>query len=86
MTASSMPSFEGKLPQPDQEKAYEHRFLHCVSCQKEFAFTIGEQRFYGQRGYEDPRHCPDCREERRVRREEAGSLHRHARHDPRRRR
>lgn len=70
----------------NQEQAYEQRFLVCVTCGKEFAFTVGEQRFYAARGYQDPRHCPTCRQERQVRREEAGSLHRHARLDWRRRR
>lgn len=69
----------------NQEQAYEQRFLVCITCGKEFAFTVGEQGFYAARGYQQPLHCPTCRKERKQRRQEAGSLHRHARHDWRRR-
>lgn len=30
-------------------------------CGKDFEFTVGEQKFYQERGYQKPKRCPDCR-------------------------
>lgn len=36
--------------------------LVCRDCGKEFVFTVGEQEFYKEKGFEnDPARCPDCR-------------------------
>jgi len=36
--------------------------LNCRDCQKEFVFTIGEQEFYREKGFEnEPKDCADCR-------------------------
>lgn len=41
----------------------------CI-CGEPFIFTVGEQRFYKERSYEEPKRCPDCRLKRRQQREE----------------
>lgn len=33
----------------------------CKDCNKEFIFTIGEQKFYKEKGFETPVRCKDCR-------------------------
>ncbi len=40
--------------------------LICVDCQKPFAFSDEEQRFYQQRGFRMPVRCLDCRAARRA--------------------
>ncbi len=45
--------------------AYEDRNLTCVECNSEFVFGADDQDFHAQRGYEDPKRCPSCRQARR---------------------
>ncbi len=42
--------------------------LICIDCSEAFAFTVGEQRFYGERGIRQPVRCADCRAGRRAER------------------
>ena len=40
--------------------------LTCKDCGAEFVFTVGEQEFYKEKGFEnDPVRCPDCRRARK---------------------
>ena len=40
----------------------EDKKIVCVDCGKEFVFTVGEQEFYKEKGFEnEPKRCPDCR-------------------------
>ena len=44
----------------------EDRTLICKDCGKEFIFTVGEQEFYKEKGFDnDPVRCPDCRRARK---------------------
>jgi len=43
--------------------------IECVTCGKKFTWTSNEQRYYKERGLSTPKHCPDCRAERRNERE-----------------
>jgi len=44
----------------------EDKTLVCRDCGQEFVFTIGEQEFYSQRGFQnEPSRCRDCRDSRR---------------------
>ncbi len=45
--------------------AYEERTLTCVECGSEFVFSVDDQEFHAQRGYQDPKRCPSCRQARR---------------------
>ncbi|MGJ7923058.1 zinc-ribbon domain containing protein [Neobacillus sp. LXY-4] len=38
--------------------------LKCWECGERFIFTIGEQQFYKQKGFEYPKRCAGCRERR----------------------
>ena len=41
--------------------------LTCRDCGSEFVFTVGEQEFYKEKGFEnDPVRCPDCRRARKA--------------------
>ena len=47
----------------------EDRTLVCKDCGKEFVFTVGEQEFYKEKGFEnEPVRCPDCRRARKQQR------------------
>lgn len=38
----------------------------CKDCGKEFLFTVGEQKFFAEKGFEkDPIRCPECRSKRK---------------------
>ena len=39
--------------------------LHCLDCDKDFLFTIGEQAFYGSKGLAIPKRCAPCRKARK---------------------
>ena len=44
----------------------EDKTIVCKDCGKEFVFTVGEQEFYKEKGFEnDPVRCPDCRRARK---------------------
>jgi len=40
--------------------------IQCVKCGRIFIWSAGEQRFYHERGLSRPKHCPDCRSQRRA--------------------
>ena len=42
------------------------QILYCRDCNREFAFTVGEQEFYTRHGLiNPPSRCPDCRASRK---------------------
>lgn len=44
----------------------EDRNLTCKDCGKDFTFTVGEQEFYKEKGFEnDPVRCSECRKARK---------------------
>lgn len=43
----------------------EDKMLVCQDCQKNFTFTVDEQRFFKKKGFVDPKRCPDCRKKRK---------------------
>lgn len=47
----------------------EDKTLTCKDCGAEFVFTVGEQEFYAEKGFEnDPVRCPACRKARKQNR------------------
>lgn len=53
--------------------------LRCVDCGSDFTFKAGEQSYYEQRGYPQPKRCKPCRKAKKARyemqeREEADKL------------
>ncbi|HEY5523807.1 MAG TPA: zinc-ribbon domain containing protein [Clostridium sp.] len=45
----------------------EDKILICQDCQEEFVFTVGEQEFFEEKEFSEPKRCPACR---RARKEE----------------
>lgn len=47
----------------------EDKKIICKDCGKEFTFTVGEQEFFKEKGFEnDPVRCPECRRARKNQR------------------
>ncbi|SHE36763.1 zinc-ribbon domain-containing protein [Clostridium fallax] len=45
----------------------EDKKITCKDCGKEFIFTVGEQEFFKEKGFEnDSVRCPDCRRARKA--------------------
>lgn len=40
---------------------YEDKTLICKDCGREFIFTAGEQAFYNDKNFREPKRCPECR-------------------------
>ncbi|HWP95357.1 MAG TPA: zinc-ribbon domain containing protein [Syntrophomonadaceae bacterium] len=50
---------------------FQDKTLVCADCGREFTFTIGEQEFYQEKGFEnEPKRCRECRVSRRSNRSE----------------
>jgi hypothetical protein len=43
------------------------RLLSCEDCHQDFVFDAGEQRFFKEKGFTDPKRCPKCRKKVRSR-------------------
>lgn len=41
------------------------KILECADCGNEFIFTEGEQAFYKEKGFADPKRCKSCRDARK---------------------
>lgn len=42
--------------------AFEDKVLVCRDCGNEFVFSVGEQEFFAEKGFEnEPSRCPACR-------------------------
>ena len=48
-----------------QNRKPTERTLRCRDCGKNFVFTVGEQRFFNNHGYQLPKRCRACREIKR---------------------
>lgn len=48
---------------------YQDKALVCKDCGAEFEFTVGEQEFYAEKGFQnEPTRCKDCRQTRKANR------------------
>lgn len=43
------------------------RMLECEDCHQQFVFDAGEQVFFKEKGFTDPKRCPRCRKKVRFR-------------------
>lgn len=48
----------------------EDKTLKCQNekCGKDFVWTAGEQEFFAERGFHEPKYCPECRAARKAER------------------
>jgi len=44
---------------------FQDRKLACEGCGNDFVFSVGEQKFFLQKAFAEPRRCPDCRKGRK---------------------
>lgn len=45
---------------------FQDKTLVCKDCGNEFIFTVGEQEFYAEKGFQnEPARCKDCRNSRK---------------------
>lgn len=49
----------------------QNKIIKCKRCGKDFNFTVGEQKFYKERNYEEPNNCSNCRRIIKQRKQEA---------------
>lgn len=47
--------------------AMQDREIICMDCQRPFSWTVGEQRFYAEQGFSEPKRCAPCRQAKRAR-------------------
>jgi len=44
----------------------EDRTIVCQDCGKDFVFTVGEQEFYKEKGFDnEPKRCKECRDKKK---------------------
>ena len=51
----------------DDSEIFEDKNLVCTECGQHFTFEAGEQYYFRERGYQDPKRCPECRAKKRAR-------------------
>jgi hypothetical protein len=39
--------------------------LQCIQCRRDFIFEAGEQAFFKEKGFSEPKRCPKCRRQNR---------------------
>lgn len=48
---------------------YQDKTFVCKDCGNEFIFTVGEQEFYAEKGFQnEPARCKDCRDSKKAQR------------------
>jgi len=47
---------------------YQDIIIECTDCGEEFVFSAGEQSFYAEKEFENPRRCTNCRRVRKEKR------------------
>lgn len=55
----------------------EDRTLECIDCGEEFIFTAGEQEFFEEKGFDDPKRCKSCRDKRKAEKRNRGGFRRY---------
>lgn len=47
--------------------SYADKTLTCRDCGQKFTFSVSEQQFFAERGFQnEPSRCPECRAERKA--------------------
>lgn len=47
-------------------KFMDEKTIVCKDCKTEFVLTAGEQQFYQDNGFNEPKRCKDCRRARKI--------------------
>lgn len=59
--AEKQKEFKDKDNKIVEEVNMEDKKIICKDCGKEFMFVAGEQKFYKEKGFNDPVRCKECR-------------------------
>ncbi len=46
----------------------EDRKIKCIDCFDDFIFSAGEQKFYMEKGFSEPKRCKACRAKKKAER------------------
>lgn len=46
--------------------------LTCNDCDEDFIFTAGEQDFFEEKGFDEPKRCKDCRDRKKAEKNNSG--------------
>ncbi|MFC4022342.1 RQC-minor-1 family DNA-binding protein [Oceanobacillus longus] len=57
---------EAEIQEALSGSAPQDLLLKCWECGDRFKFTIGEQQFYKQKGFDFPKRCEECRDRRKF--------------------
>jgi len=49
-----------------EENTIKDKILTCRDCGRKFTFTVGEQKFFGQKGWRDPFRCRVCSRQKKI--------------------
>ncbi len=52
-----------------ETKEYKDITLICKESGQEFVWTAGEQAFYAEKGFQQPKYCPEVRAKKKAERE-----------------
>ncbi|RLG23838.1 cytochrome C551 [Methanosarcinales archaeon] len=55
----------------------EDKTLTCQDCGEEFIFTAGEQEFFEEKGFDEPKRCKECRDKKKAEKRGRGSFRRY---------
>lgn len=47
--------------------------LNCQDCGEEFIFTVGEQEFFEEKGFSEPKRCKACRDKKKAQKQSRNS-------------
>jgi len=51
-----------------ESSEFEDETISCIDCEKDFIWTIGEQKFYRDKGLQNPpKRCKDCKQAKNER-------------------
>ena len=51
---------------------FRDRSLACAECGETFNFSADDQQYHLEKGFTDPKRCPNCRQARRAQRSQGG--------------
>lgn len=53
----------------DPNVAMADKTIQCTDCGTEVTITVGEQKFYADKGFQEPKRCKPCREKKKIERQ-----------------
>lgn len=62
-------NFRKKFIEGKEIENMESKKIICKDCGKEFEYTVGEQKFYEEKGFPAPIRCKECRDAKKARNE-----------------